>query len=48
MAMASVIAIIGIILYILGFLGLGMFIIVLFKLNKVLDIWLEEHRRKLP
>ena len=34
-----------IVLYILGFLGLGMFIIVLFKLNKVLDIWLEQHRK---
>ena len=46
MVMASGAIIIAIILYILGFIGLGMFIIVLFKLNKVLDIWLEEHRRK--
>jgi len=46
MTIVSGIALIGIVLYVLGFIGLGMFIIVLFKLNKVLDIWLEEHRRK--
>jgi len=45
MAVFSAVTLIGIILYILGFIGLGMFIIVLFKLNKVLDIWLEQNRK---
>jgi len=43
--MASFSMLILIILYILAFIGLGMFIIVLFKLNKVLDLWLEQHRK---
>jgi hypothetical protein len=32
-----------ILLQIIGFLGLGLLILVLFKLNKVLSIWLKQN-----
>ena len=47
MAMGAMVgvSIINILLLLAGIAGFVLFLIVLFKLNKALDIWLERNRR---
>lgn len=45
MAFVAIGSLVVILLYALGFIVLILLVIVLLKLNKVLDIWLEQNRR---